>query len=77
MANERMINTVSVGIVYVAGPGDFAISNDEKVHILAEVQDGLEAMSTNEPRANRSTSKRKLLIPWVLMGLDCQKLTNR
>jgi hypothetical protein len=54
MANERMINSVSVGIIYVAGPGDFAISQAEKAHILAEVQDGLETVATNEPRANLS-----------------------
>ncbi len=54
MANERMINSVSVGIVYVAGPGDYGISNTEKAHILAEVQDGLDTLATNEPRANLS-----------------------
>lgn len=51
MANERMINSVSVGIVYVASP-DFPISNAEKAHILAEVQEGLDAVALNEPRAN-------------------------
>jgi Hemopexin len=54
MANERMINSVSVGIVYVASPGDFAISDAEKAHILAEVQEGLDAVAANEPRANLS-----------------------
>ena len=54
MANERMINTVSVGIVYVAGPGQYALSTAEKAHILAEVQEGLEALAANEPRANLS-----------------------
>jgi hypothetical protein len=54
MANERMINSVSVGIVYVAGPGEFAISNTEKAHILAEVQEGLDALALNEPRASLS-----------------------
>lgn len=54
MANERMINSVSVGIVYAAGPGDYGISNTEKAHILAEVQDGLDTLATNEPRANLS-----------------------
>lgn len=55
MANERMINNVSVGIVYVASP-NFAISDAEKAHILAEVQDGLDAVALNEPRANLSWS---------------------
>ena len=70
MANERMINSVSVGIVYVAGTGDYAISNDEKVHILAEIQDGLEALSDNEPRANLSWAYSSLSVnlpsfkPW-------------
>src|SRR5262245_12966169 len=69
MANERMINSVSVGIVYVAGP-NFEISNTEKAHILAEVQDGLDAVSTNEPRANLSWAYSTLsvnlsaFVPW-------------
>jgi Hemopexin len=70
MANERMINSVSVGIVYVGGPGDFAISNAEKVHILAEVQDGMDAVATNEPRSNLSWAYSTLSVnlptftPW-------------
>ena len=54
MANERMINSVSVGIIYVTGPGNLAISNAEKAHILAEVQTGLTSLGNNEPRANLS-----------------------
>lgn len=54
MANERMINSVSVGIVYVAGPGQYAISDTEKAGILADVQDGLDELASNEPRANLS-----------------------
>jgi hypothetical protein len=70
MANERMINSVSVGIVYVASPGEFAISDAEKAHILAEVQDGLDALATNEPRANLSWAYSTLSVnlanftPW-------------
>ena len=69
MANERMINTVSTGIVYVAGPG-FEISDDEKAHILAEVQDGLTAVAGNEPRANLTWAYSTLTVnlptftPW-------------
>jgi hypothetical protein len=65
-----MINTVSAGIVYVGGPGDLAISNAEKVHILAEVQEGLDALATNETRANLSWSYSTLSVnlpaftPW-------------
>ena len=70
MANERMINSVSVGIVYVSSPGTFAISNAEKTHILAEVQDGLDLLITNEPRSNLSWAYSTLsvnlpgFIPW-------------
>ncbi|MCF3975074.1 hemopexin repeat-containing protein [Paracoccus salsus] len=52
MANERMINTVSVGVVYVSGPDHFATSEAEKAHILAEVQHGLDTLATNEPESN-------------------------
>lgn len=51
MANERMINTVSVGLVMVGAPG-FTITPDEQAHILAEVQDGLDLVASNEPRSN-------------------------
>ncbi len=54
MANERMINSVSVGIVYVSSPGDLDISDVEKAHILAEIQNGLSALASNEPRSNLS-----------------------
>lgn len=52
MANERLINDVSVGIVFVDDTGEYAISDEEKVHILAEVQEGLEDLASNEPAAN-------------------------
>jgi hypothetical protein len=70
MANERMINSVSVGIVYVSGPGDYEITNAEKAHILAEVQDGLDDLASNEPRANLSWTYSSLSVnlnsftPW-------------
>ncbi len=70
MANERMINSVSVGIVYVASPGDFTISEAEKAHIFAEVQEGLDALASNEPRANLTWSYSTLSVnlpsftPW-------------
>ncbi|TFD53972.1 hypothetical protein E3T55_04595 [Cryobacterium frigoriphilum] len=54
MANERMINRVSAGIVFVAGPGDYAISAAERAHVIAEVQTGLDALAGNEPRARLS-----------------------
>ena len=69
MANERMINTVSVGILYVDSPG-FQISNAEKAHILAEVQEGLDALAALEPRANLTWSYSALSVtlpaftPW-------------
>lgn len=71
MANERLVNSVSVGVVFVAGPGDYAISNDEKIHVLAEVQDGLDQMAANEPDANISWSYNSLSVnlptftPWA------------
>ena len=70
MPNERLINSVSVGIVFVGGPDEYAISNDEKVHVLAEVQDGLEQLADNEPNANVSWSYSNLSVnvsgvtPW-------------
>jgi Hemopexin len=70
MANERMINSVSVGVVYVDSPGAFAISNAEKTHILAEIQDGLDTLATNEPRSNVSWTYSTLSVtlpsftPW-------------
>jgi len=70
MANERMINSVSVGLVYVDSPGEFAIDQAEKTHILAEVQEGLEAVASNEPRANLSWTYSALSVtlpsftPW-------------
>jgi hypothetical protein len=70
MANERLINSVSVGIVYVGAPGDYAISAAEQAHILAEVQDGLDTLATNEPRANLSWAYSALTVnlpsftPW-------------
>jgi len=51
MSNERMINRISVGIVYVDGPA-FEINDDEKAHILAEVQEAITGLASNEPRAN-------------------------
>lgn len=65
-----MINSVSVGIVYVGDTGAFAISDDEKAHILADVQEGLEDLAANEPRANLSWSYSTLsvnlagFVPW-------------
>ena len=59
-----------MGIVYVASPGNFAISNAEKAHILAEVQDSLDAVALNEPRANLSWAYSTLSVnlpnftPW-------------
>jgi hypothetical protein len=53
MANERMINTVSVGLVMVGAPG-FTITPAEQAHILAEVQNGLDLVASNEPRSNLS-----------------------
>ena len=70
MANERMINSVSVGVVFVGGPDEYAITNDEKIHVLAEIQDGLEALGNNENDANLSWSISNLSVnlneftPW-------------
>jgi|GEM_PF-1566467 len=70
MANERLVNSVSVGVVYVGDAGDFAISNDEKIHIMAKVQDGLADMAANEPRAQISWATSSLtanitgVTPW-------------
>ena len=69
MANERMINSVSVGIIYASGPG-FDISAAEKASILADVQDGLDDVALNEPRSNLSWAYSTLSVnlpaftPW-------------
>jgi hypothetical protein len=69
--NQRMINGVAVGIVYVGGTGDFAITNNEKTHILARAISGLDDLSGNEPRAklawNYSTLSVNLdeFTPWA------------
>ncbi|NNE21516.1 MAG: hypothetical protein HKN11_02790, partial [Rhizobiales bacterium] len=71
MANERLINTVSVGIIYVGDTGEYQISDDEKVHIMAEVQEGLESLASIEPTANVSYIYGNLSVnisgfePWV------------
>lgn len=52
MANERLINTVSVGIVYAGDTSEYRITDEEKVHIMAEVQEGLEDLASNETAAN-------------------------
>lgn len=54
MANNRrrMINSTVVGVTFVDGSGPFKISYDEKVHIMAEVREGLEKLKDNEPDAN-------------------------
>lgn len=68
--NQRMINSISVGIVYVGGTGDYTISNAEKIHILAKVSEGLDDLASNEPDAkiswNYSTLTVNLnnFIPW-------------
>lgn len=65
MANERMINRVSAGLVFVGGPGDYAISAAERTHVLAEVQAGLAALAANEPRAQLAWtfSTRNVTLP--------------
>jgi hypothetical protein len=52
--NERLINDTAVGVVIVSGSGDYAISEDEKDHILAEVQEGLDWLGSLKPEANVS-----------------------
>jgi hypothetical protein len=49
-----MINNVSVGAVFVDGPGDHAISLSERIHVMASIQEGLEGLAANEPKANLS-----------------------
>ena len=49
-----MINTTSVGLVFVGGSGQFEITNDEKTYIMAQVEQGLEELANNEPNANMS-----------------------
>ena len=55
-SNERMINDIAVGLVLVSGPGDLAISDDEAVNILAEVQEGHSLLAGFEPNAKTTWS---------------------
>lgn len=54
MENTRMINTVSIGALFVEGPGEHAISLGERIHVMAGIQEGLEGLALNEPNANLS-----------------------
>lgn len=50
--NQRLINEVAVGIVYVNGPtDDLKMSAAERIAITAEIQEGLNWMATLEPLA--------------------------
>lgn len=70
VSNQRMINSISVGIVYVGGANEYSMSNDEKTHILAKVSSGLEDLANNEPDANISWNYSTLnvnlnnFVPW-------------
>ena len=55
--NERLINDVAVGVVIVNGHGQYAISEDAKDQIVAEVQEGLTWLANQEPDAK---------VSWVL-----------
>ncbi|MEO5681795.1 MAG: hemopexin repeat-containing protein [Chitinophagaceae bacterium] len=52
--NTRLINDTAVGIVIVGGTGDYAISEAEKDNIVAEVQEGLTWLGSQEDDANVS-----------------------
>jgi hypothetical protein len=54
--NERLINDTAVGIVIVKGSGSTAISEAEKVNIVAEVQEGLSMLSGFDTTAKASWS---------------------
>ncbi|MBL0160232.1 MAG: hypothetical protein IPP47_24570 [Bryobacterales bacterium] len=56
-SNERLINDVAVGVVLVNGHGDYALSEDTKDQIVAEVQEGLNWLGNQEPDAR---------VTWVL-----------
>lgn len=53
--NQRLINEVAVGVVFVQGPtSDLQMTSTERVAISAEVQEGLNWMATLEPDAKVS-----------------------
>lgn len=53
--NQRLINEVAVGIVFVQGPtSDLQISAAERTQTVADVQEGLTWMTTLEPAAKVS-----------------------
>jgi len=53
-SNERLINDVAVGVVIVNGHGQYAISEEGKDQIVAEVQEGLTWLTNQEPDAKIS-----------------------
>jgi hypothetical protein len=54
--NQRLINEVAVGVVFVQGPtSDLQMTSTERVAISAEVQEGLNWMATLD-RMRRSHS---------------------
>jgi len=53
--NQRLINEVAVGVVFVQGPtSDLQMSSDERIKATADVQEGLAWMATLEPDAKIS-----------------------
>lgn len=53
--NQRLINEVAVGVIYVQGPTtDLQMSASERVQVTAEIQTGLNWMATLEPDAKVS-----------------------
>ena len=57
--NERLINEVALGVVFVHGPGEYlAITADERLDVAADIQEGCSLLTSLEPDAEISWTTR-------------------
>lgn len=68
--NQRLINEVAVGVVFVQGPTpELQMSSSERTKAAADVQEGLTWMATLEPAAK---------VSWVydIKTVSCRRLAE-
>ena len=74
--NQRFINEVAVGIVFVQGPtSDLQMSASERTQIGAEIQEGLSWLTTLEPEAKVSFIFDDLK-SWKTVSVNAQPWPN-
>jgi hypothetical protein len=57
--NERLINEVALGVVFVQGPGEYlTITADERLDVAADIQEGCSLLTGLEPDAEISWTTR-------------------